>query len=132
MRDICLNRQYSVANRFDGFVQSLFGATRNDYFRSFFLKTLCRCQTDTTISTSYNCHFSFQFAHRIPPQDLSAPILKRIVRVPVTHLVPEKISSFQINGGKLIGWLFHSIPATIVEVIESHCVTTFGQLAENG
>src|SRR6185369_2141916 len=106
MRDICLDRQYSVANRFDGLVQSLFGATRNDYFGSFFLKTLCRCQTDTTVSTSYNCHFSFQSAHRIPPQDLSALILKRIVRVPVTHLVPERISSFQISGGKLMVGFF--------------------------
>src|SRR5437868_2947331 len=118
MRDICLDRQHSVANRFHGFVQSFFTATRDDYFRSFFLKTLCRCQTDTTVSTGYYCYFSFQSAHRFPPQDLSAHNLKRTVRSAVTHLVPEKISSFQISGGKLMGWLFHSIPATIVEVIE--------------
>jgi hypothetical protein len=30
-----------------------------------------------------------------------------------------------------MGWLFQSIPATIVEVIESLGVTTCGQLAHN-
>ena len=35
-------------------------------------------------------------------------------------------------GGKVAGWLFHLIPATIVEVIDLLGVTTFGQLAHNG